>query len=244
MTHAWFEGRMTTFDVETTGTDYETDRIVTASVATVGGGYPTAARSWLINPGVEIPEGAAKVHGISNERAQAEGVDPAGAVEEIVSALHASLQAGAPIVAFNARFDLTMLDREARRHGVVALVDRVGGAELLRVVDPYVLDKEVDRFRRGKRILTVVCEHYGVELGDDAHDADADALAAARLAYRMAKRYPVIGDLSLSELYALQITWAADQAASLEDYHRSRGRLDGDYPRDWPMVPAVGAVIS
>lgn len=253
----WWERRMTAFDVETTGVDYETDRIVTASVASVGGGSDTDTRSWLINPGVEIPEGAARFHGITTEKAAAEGVDPVGAIDEIVSGLHASLQAGFPIVAFNARFDLTMLDRDARRHGIEPLTDRLaGGRHLLLVLDPYVLDKHLDAFRPGKRHLEVMCAHYGAKLSA-AHDADADAVAAARIAWAIGAKgvikrrsrnvremaqvvaleeewAAVRGDLEL--LHAAQVRWAAEQAIGLRAYFASKGDPQHVEP-SWPIVP-------
>ncbi|MBN9160357.1 MAG: hypothetical protein J0I07_05305, partial [Myxococcales bacterium] len=116
------------------------------------------------------------------------------------------------------RFDLTILDREARRHGVMPLVDRVGGSDGLLVVDPYVLDKQVNRFRKGRRNLSLLCEAFNVPL-TDAHAAGADALAAARLAWRMGNMYPEIGEADIFELHEQQIGWALEQAASLQRGH-------------------------
>jgi len=232
---SWHLGRLAAFDIETTGTDPESDRIVTAAVSLVGGGIDAEHHSWLIDPGVEIPEGAVAVHGVSTERARRDGRDPSESVQEIVSLLADQLAIGTPIVAFNARFDLTILDREARRCGVEPLVDRIGGDQALRVIDPYVLDKQVDRFRKGRRTLDAVCSHYGVRL-DAAHDANADALAAARVAYRLGSRVPELAELSLAELHASQIRWAADQAASLQEWFRGQGRQER-VEGAWPVVP-------
>ena len=44
------------------------------------------------------------------------------------------------------------------------------------------------KFRKGSRKLADVVKHYGVSIGD-AHNADADALAAARLAWKMPRFY-------------------------------------------------------
>ena len=183
---SWHEGRLAAFDVETTGVHPASDRIVTAAVSLVGGGLESVSRDWLVDPGVEIPTGATNVHGITTEMARRDVRPSAESVEEITTLLAEQVLAGVPVIAFNARFDLTMLDREARRHGVVPLVDRVGGPERMLVVDPHVLDKQFDRFRKGKRTLTAVCAHYRVPLtAADAHAANADALAAARVAWRL-----------------------------------------------------------
>mgnify|MGYP002652042991 CR=1 FL=1 len=60
------------FDTETTGTNVERDRIVTvALVHSVGPGRENeTVATWLIDPGVEIPEPAQRVHGISTEHAR------------------------------------------------------------------------------------------------------------------------------------------------------------------------------
>jgi len=233
----WHEGRLAAFDVETTGVHPASDRIVTAAVSLVGGGLETVSRGWLIDPGVEIPAGATNVHGITTEQARAEGRPPAEAVEEIVTLLAAQILGGVPVIAFNARFDLTMLDRESRRHDIVPLVDRVGGEDGMLVVDPHVLDKQFDRFRKGKRTLTAVCAHYRVPLtAEDAHAANVDALAAARVAWRLGQASPELGALELRQLHGHQVAWAAEQAASFQEYLRSNGsveRIEGA----WPIVP-------
>ncbi|HMU26450.1 MAG TPA: exonuclease domain-containing protein, partial [Solirubrobacterales bacterium] len=130
----WFDRRLAAFDIETTGTDIENDRIVTAAVSIVGGGEQTVSRNWLVNPGVPIPAEATEVHKITNQMAMRDGVPTATAVEEITTLLAGALEEEVPVIAFNARFDLTILDREARRHGVEPLVDRVGGPDGLLVV--------------------------------------------------------------------------------------------------------------
>ena len=233
---SWHRGRLAAFDIETTGVDTELDRIVTAAVSLVGGSQPSEHLSWLVNPGVEIPPGATAVHGITTDRARAEGRIAGEAVDEIAAALADQVDSGVPIIAFNARFDLTILDREAQRHGLRRLVDRVGGPESMVVIDPLVLDKHFDRFRRGRRTLSAVCDHYQVTL-DQAHEANADALAAARVAFRLGARVAELGNIDLRVLHREQIVWAAEQAESLEDYFRRQGRIER-VERVWPVVPA------
>lgn len=231
---SWHQRRLAAFDLETTGIDSESDRIVTAAVSVVGDERPSVFHAWLLDPGIPIPPGASAVHGITTERARAEGRPPREAIEEIVALLAEQLLQGVPVVAFNARFDLTCLDREARRNGIAPLLDRVGPEGLL-VVDPYVLDKQLDRFRKGKRTLGAVCAHYNVPL-DDAHDSHADALAAARVAWRLGQAFEELRDVDLRTLHDRQVAWAAEQAASFEDWLRRNGR-DERIERAWPVVP-------
>jgi DNA polymerase-3 subunit epsilon len=234
---SWHERRLAAFDLETTGIDSESDRIVTAAISVVGDGRPSVFHAWLLDPGIPIPAGAAAVHGITTERARAEGRPPREAVEEIVAMLAEQLRSGVPVVAFNARFDLTCLDREARRHDLRPLLDRVGGPDGLLVVDPHVLDKQADRFRKGKRTLGAVCAHYNVPL-DEAHASHADALAAARVAWRLGQAFEELR-VDLPTLHRHQVAWAAEQAASFEDWLRRQGR-DDRIEQAWPIVPLPG----
>jgi DNA polymerase III subunit epsilon len=238
----WHIGPLAAFDIETTGTDPESDKIVTAAVSLVGAGLAGEHHDWLVDPGIEIPAGAAAVHGITTEMARKDGRDSGEVVEEITRLLAGQMLDGVPVVAFNARFDLTILDREAHRHGISPLLDRVGGPQGMLVVDPFVLDKQFDRFRKGKRTLQAVCTHYRVPL-DEAHVANADAIAAARVAYRLGMAIPELREADLRELCREQISWAARQAALLEEYFRGQGRnerIEGA----WPIVPVGGALES
>ncbi|NEB42330.1 3'-5' exonuclease [Streptomyces sp. SID14515] len=226
---AWHLGRLAGFDLETTGPDPLTARIVTACIVQLGGQQPTVAANWLTNvDGEEIPAGAAAVHGISTEKARTEGVPLKEAVGEILAGLTQVILAGVPIVAMNARYDVTLLDREAERFGLAPLPASP-------VIDPFVIDKQVDRYRSGKRTLTALCQHYDVRL-DGAHSADADAVAACRVAWRQATRYPQLAAMTLDELHAAQVGWAAEQAASLQEHFRKKDPaavVEGA----WPLIP-------
>lgn len=230
----WLDQPLAAFDLETTGTNPEEDRIVTASVALVGKGTETEATDWLVDPGVEIPATATEVHKITTEMARSEGRVAAEAVAEITALLAAYLNEDYPIVAFNARYDLTMLDRESRRHGVEPLVELIGGPTGLLVLDPLILDKQMDPYRPGKRKLTDLCNLYEIEL-NEAHAAHADALAAARLAWRLGTRNPEFGEVDLPTLHESQIEWARAQAVGLQEYFDRKG-MEEKVETEWPLV--------
>ncbi|MFH8717283.1 3'-5' exonuclease [Streptomyces zaomyceticus] len=225
---SWHISRMAGFDLETTGVDVEVDRIVTATVVQCGGGQPTVPANWLADPGIEIPEGAAKVHGITTEKARAEGKPAAEVVADVLAALGQVIASGIPVVAMNARYDLTLLDREAARHGLPPLPHGP-------VIDPLVLDKQVDRYRKGRRTLTALCDHYDVPLGA-AHTSDADAIAACRVAWRIGSTRPALAALSLEELHTEQVGWAAEQAAGLQAHLRKTDPA-AYCPPEWPLIP-------
>lgn len=253
---AWHDGRLVTFDVETTGVDPETARIVTAAIAACGGGKPTEVLTLLADPGVEIPDEAAAIHGVTTDRARAEGRPAFDVIAEILMTLTRYLKPGLPLVIFNARYDLTVLDREARRHGLRPLTER--GFPVW-VVDPLVIDKQLHRYRKGSRKLDAQAAYYGARL-DAAHDASADAIAAARVAWCIGKRGQAIrrtprSQVEYDELVALQAEWnavrhdlprlheaqagwAREQALGLAAYFREQGNPDADRVElDWPLVP-------
>ncbi|MGW2045732.1 exonuclease domain-containing protein [Streptomyces sp. NPDC001858] len=231
---AWYRELLIGFDLETTGTDPREARIVTGAVIEVRDGQVLGHREWLADPGVEIPADAVAVHGISNERAAAEGAPADRVADAIAEVLVGYWRTGVPVVAYNAAFDLTLLSAELRRHGLPSLRDRLGGQEPAPVVDPYTIDRSVDRYRRGKRNLEAVCAEYGVPL-ESAHDASADALAAARLAGAIAARHPKVASLGPAQLHRRQIEWYAEWAADFQSFLRRKGDEDAVVDGVWPM---------
>ncbi|MFC9092781.1 3'-5' exonuclease [Streptomyces sp. NPDC057072] len=236
---AWHRELLIGFDLETTGTDPYEARIVTGAVIEVRDGQPLGRRDWLADPGVEIPADAVAVHGISTERAAAEGRPADQVADAIADVLVTYWKTGVPVVAYNAAFDLTLLSAELRRHGLPSLRDRLGGAEPGPVIDPYTIDRWADRYRRGKRNLEAVCTEYGVAL-DAAHNAAADALAAARLAGAIAGRHPKVAAFGPAELHRRQIKWYAAWAADFQDFLRGKGDTEAVVDGTWPLREAAG----
>lgn len=226
--------RLGVFDLETTGVDVDTSRIVSACIAVLDEDGGVVSRwNWLADPGIDIPEGASAVHGITTESAREHGRPAQLVIAEIVQTLRVLFDSGIPVTVYNAPYDLSLLDRECRRHGLEPL------GKLSPVIDPLVIDKAVDRYRKGKRTLVVTSTVYEVPL-DDAHDAGADAIAAGRVALALLRRYPDELDISLDDLHGRQEVWHAEQAASFQEYLRSK-RGDDSYVADpsWPLKPTV-----
>jgi DNA polymerase-3 subunit epsilon len=208
--------RLGVFDLETTGVDVETARVVTACIAVLDADGQVVQRwDWIADPGVEIPEAAAAVHGITTERARAEGRASELVVAEIAQTLRTLFGLGVPVVVYNAPYDLSLLDRECRRNELDPISDPGP------IVDPLVLDKQVDTYRKGKRTLEAAAAHYGVPL-DDAHDAGADAIAAGRVAQALVVARPEELDIPIADLHGRQEIWYAEQARRFQDYIRRR----------------------
>ncbi|MFB7494777.1 3'-5' exonuclease [Streptomyces sp. NPDC056161] len=234
----WYEGPLAAFDTETTGVDVETDRIVSASVVVqdAPGTRPRVTR-WLVNPGVPVPQAATAVHGLTEEHLHRNGRWPAPVMFEIAEELAGHAAMRRPLVVMNAPFDLTLLDRELRRHRASSL-DRWFESAPLLVLDPRVLDKHLDRYRKGRRTLTDLCAHYDVTL-EGAHDAAADALAALNVVRAVGRRFATrLERLSPAELHTLQTTWHAAQARGLQAWF-ARSGSDEAVSTDWPLRPEL-----
>ncbi|MFE3830473.1 exonuclease domain-containing protein [Streptomyces sp. NPDC059092] len=172
----WYEGPLAAFDTGTTGADAEKDRIVSAALIIQDTtGIRPRVRRWLIDPGVPLPPGATEAHGLTENFLHRNGRWPAPVVEEVARALAEQCKAGRPLVVMNAPFGLTLLDRELRRHRASSLGRRMENAPLC-VLDPLVLDRHLDRYRKGSRDLNQLCAEYEVG-ADGVPDAADDDLS-------------------------------------------------------------------
>lgn len=218
---SWLYDGVVGFDTETTGVDVDHDRIVSAAlVHRVGAGRAavTTVRTWLLDPGVEIPAGATGIHGISTEHVRRHGHPAAAALDEIAEALVAAQRRGEPVVAYNASFDLTLLDVELRRHGLPTVPDRLG-RDVAPVLDPFVLDRTLDPYRPGPRRLGDLCARYGVTVNAALHSADIDVLATLDVLARMASLFPGLQEHTAAELHERQ---AAEHRAWADVFNAER----------------------
>lgn len=223
----WFENSLLALDLETTGLDPLEARIVQAAVVLVDADGSERATSWhgIVDPGVPIPAEASKIHGITTERARKEGTPPFAALRRMARLIGDAADSGVPMVIYNAPFDWPFVLAEAQRHGVsIARPD---------IIDPLVIDRAVDRYRRGSRRLGAVAAHYGHDLGH-AHDARADAIAAAAIARAVGSRFSEAGDSTTQALQPLQAKWHAEHADSLARH------LGKSIDAGWPLPSSAG----
>lgn len=183
-------------------------------------------REWLVDPGIPIPEETVAIHGISTEYAREHGQDPAVAIEQLVIALTEEFDAGSAVVVMNAPYDLGVLQAEAARYGLQFPEPRP-------VIDPLVVDKQVDKYRRGKRRLGDLCGVYGVLL-NEAHSAAPDALATVQVADCLAEKFPEL-QMPAGQLHDLQVGWRAEQAADFQAYLQRQGKTDAFIDGSWPL---------
>lgn len=219
---AWTVGPWLGFDTETTGINPKEDRLVTAALVYRGSLQPDGTRAqkvgtWLADPGVVIPEQAAAVHGITTEQAQRDGRPVEEVLEEVATALCKAMQVGTPIVAYNATYDLTLMECELTRHQLPTLEQRLGRA-IGPVIDPLVLDRTLDRWRKGKRRLGDLCEIYGVNVSEELHTAEVDVAATLDVLAALVNNYSELATMPADRLLSWQATAHREWATSLNEY--------------------------
>ena len=160
-------------DLETTGINVSTDRIVEISLLKI---HPDGREEWLttrVNPEMPIPSSATAVHGISDR-----DVADAPRFREIAQKIKAFLE-GCDLAGYNAiKFDIPVLAEEFLR----AEIDFSFGKR--RYVDPQVIF-----YRKEQRTLSAAYRFYcGKEL-DNAHSSKADAEAAYQVLKAQLDRY-------------------------------------------------------
>ncbi|MBE6212446.1 MAG: 3'-5' exonuclease [Rikenellaceae bacterium] len=168
---------MVFFDLETTGTNISTDRIVEISVVKVmpdGSIDGGAAKTKRINPEMPIPAEATAVHHITDE-----DVKDCPTFRQYAKSLRAYLE-GCDFCGFNSnRFDLPMLAEEFMRAGVD--VDFFKRAKYVDVQNIF--------HKKEERTLVAAYRFYcGKEL-EAAHSADADTMATYEVLCSQLDRY-------------------------------------------------------
>lgn len=230
---------MVGFDTETTGVRPHDDdvRVVTCSLIRYDNGR-FFEKNWMLDPGVEIPTGASDVHGITTERAKAEGGDYFTGMQEIANMIAYTIKEGIPLVAYNGSFDSTLLRVEFNRINV-KFDDELWDQMVL--IDPYVFDVSMDQYRRGGHTLGAVAKLYGYDL-DNAHDASADVYATLFLARKMMPLFlkylkETYGDeaTSFKDLMEIQPALYRKYKADLERYFR-RSNPNKTLNKSWPFA--------
>jgi DNA polymerase III subunit epsilon len=237
----WVTGEIVGFDFETTGVDRFNDVPVSYALVNMVGGQVTSAAAGLVDPGREIPAGATDVHGISTERARSEGMPLSDAVDMVAEVVISASRRGVPLVGMKLDYDLTILDTQASRLSGQGLLARGWRGPVL---DAVVLDRHLDRYRKGSRTLAALCSHYGVTI-EHAHDASADAVASVEVLLALAARYKELRDADLGALHDGQIGWHREWAEGYDKWRTGKGMAPID-PRDhfWPLPVEVALLTS
>ncbi|QFG12258.1 DnaE-like DNA polymerase III (alpha) [Arthrobacter phage Racecar] len=220
----YFHGPLLGFDIESTGVDPFEDRIVTFSmVYSAYKGANPEILEWLIDPGVEIAEGASDVHGITTEYAQEFGKQAHNAMPYIARRMERIAELGIPFVIYNAPFDTTMLWQEFQRYNVPLKFTQEDLYS--RVIDPLVIDKACDKWRKGSRKLTDTAKLYGYDL-TNAHNSTADVEATIHITRQLDKHFKP--EMTLEMLQEFQKDAKIEQSTSFQKYLRNKKDEEGN----------------
>jgi DNA polymerase III epsilon subunit family exonuclease len=151
------------FDTETTGVNPKKDRMVEVAAVKYRDGEILEERTWLINPEKKIPFWAERVHGISDKM-----VKDAPTFAEIYPEF-LEFAGDAILLAHNASFDITFINKESARCGMAPPPNVV--IDSLRLFRHWFPDLE-------SHSLANVADHAKVT-GGDFHRALADSMYVA-----------------------------------------------------------------
>jgi DNA polymerase-3 subunit epsilon len=222
------------FDLETTGVSSFHDAPVSYGFVEFhddGTAVRVVTEGGYVNPGTPIPAGAIAVHGITDAMVKDE-TPLADAVEYIAGRIMSVWLEGGAIVGMNVGYDLTMVDSLCRRLGLLTLAERGGPGPVL---DVLVIDRHVDKWRKGKRTLVDLCRHYGVSLGN-AHSAAADAEASVAVFRTQRARYPELRAIPLEDANSTLRAWYQEWLSSFSSFLVKKGEAPiGAGRYDWPL---------
>lgn len=160
-------------DLETTGTNIATDRIVEIAIIKVMPDGGSQSKVKRLNPGIPIPPGATAVHGISNQM-----VKDCPMFKEAANELRQFLD-NCDIAGYNSnRFDIPLLAEEFLRAGLS--FDTPGR----RFIDVQKIFHLME-----KRTLGAAYKFYCDKILEDAHSAEADARATYEILEAQVQRY-------------------------------------------------------
>lgn len=175
------------FDLETTGVDIVSSRIVEISILKV---FPNGNKESLtlrVNPGIPIPPATTKIHGISDEMVANEPT-----FKEIAPRIQAMLK-DSDLAGFNSnRFDIPLLAEELLRSDIDLDLGRVNAVDVQTIFH-----------KQEKRTLEAAYKFYcGKELVN-AHSAEADVMATYEvLKAQLAKYDDLENDMSFLSDYS------------------------------------------
>ena len=165
-------------DLETTGINVSLDKIVEIALVKIMPDGTKQVKRKLVNPEVPIPEQATAIHGISDEM-----VNEAPSFKQIANEIKQFIE-GADLGGYNSnRFDIPMLNEEFLRAGISADLE----SRLL-------LDVQKIFHKMEQRTLTAAYKFYCNKNLEDAHTAEADAMATWEVLEAQVEKYDNIGN--------------------------------------------------
>jgi DNA polymerase-3 subunit epsilon len=165
---------LTFLDLETTGTDIATSRIVEIALVQILESGEEEVLQSLINPGAPIPWGAARIHGITDEK-----VKDAPTLDRIMPEIVRMVE-GSDIAGYHSNeFDIPLLTVELSRHGYTWDHSESNWIDVCAIFK-----------RRERRNLAAALKFYTGREHEGAHGALADVRATIDVFNAQRARYP------------------------------------------------------
>jgi DNA polymerase-3 subunit epsilon len=181
------------FDLETTGVSTDYAKIVQIAIIKIMPDGEIIKKCRLINPLIEIPQGAIDVHGITNEAVANESP-----FQHIAKSL-IDLFDGCDIGGFNSRvFDLPLLRNEFKRCDIEYNYLDYDNIDVY-VFEKYLRKKEGNPLRNKSKLVDLY-KHYTGKSLDDAHDALVDVLATIDVFNKQIIKYIALKLVLLDEI--------------------------------------------
>jgi DNA polymerase-3 subunit epsilon len=161
------------FDLETTGINIVSDRIVELSYLKIHPNGDEESRTMKINPTIPIPEKASQIHGITDK-----DVKDAPTFQEVAKSI-ANIFEGCDFAGFNSnKFDIPLLAEEfIRADADIDLMKR------------KFIDVQVIFHKKEQRTLEAAYRFYCNKNLDNAHSAEADTLATFEILKAQLEKY-------------------------------------------------------
>ena len=165
-------------DLETTGINVSLDKIVEIAIIKIMPDGTKQIKRKLVNPEMPIPAAASEVHGISDEM-----VKDAPTFKQIANEIKQFIE-GADLAGYNSnRFDIPMLNEEFLRAGIQ-----------IDMLSRKLLDVQKVFHMMEQRTLSAAYKFYCDKNLEDAHTAEADAMATFEVLEAQVVKYPQIGN--------------------------------------------------
>ncbi|QCE40201.1 3'-5' exonuclease [Psychroserpens sp. NJDZ02] len=161
------------FDLETTGINITSDRVVEISILKVFPNGNKESKTWLVNPEMPIPAVVSAIHGVTDERVANEPT-----FKQLAPEISAMIK-DADLAGFNSnRFDIPLLAEEMLR------------AEFdFDMKGRVAVDVQTIFHKMEKRTLGAAYQFYCNQSLENAHTAEADTLATYEVLKAQVERY-------------------------------------------------------
>jgi DNA polymerase-3 subunit epsilon len=210
----WWQYPIVMFDFETTGVDTSSCMPVSVAAVRFEQGVERDAFYTLLRPGIPIPEGAAKIHGITDEQV-ANALELAAYAPDLERVARGAVPGG-----YNGEtFDKPIL------HRFVSGTDCPLFDPAQAWIDPLIMVRSIDKYAAGsgRHRLANACTRWGVPMLDgEAHNALGDVRALGRLLARLVELGKVRTDVKLGRLLEYTAIKRAEQDREFKAY---RARL-------------------